>query len=86
MVVNGRISERLIDPNRGNELEEVIADGSYYGMQTFDQSLLDLYRHGAITRSVAVGAATHPHDLRLALDAVDAEREYGDTVQATAAG
>ena len=85
MVVNGRISERLIDPNRGGELEEVISSGSFYGMQTFDQSLLDLYRRGAITRADTIGAATHPHDLRLALATIDAERELEETA-AEAAG
>jgi twitching motility protein PilT len=83
MVVNGRISERLIDPNRGGELEEVISSGSFYGMQTFDQSLLDLYQRGVITRADTVGAATHPHDLRLALATTDAERQLGETAGET---
>ena len=36
-------STRSPTPTQTHELEEIIADGEYYGMQTFDQSLLHLY-------------------------------------------
>jgi twitching motility protein PilT len=68
LVGTGRVFERILSPDRTHELETVIADGGYYGMQTFDQSLLELYRRGDITRADAIGAATHPHDLALTID------------------
>jgi twitching motility protein PilT len=71
LVGTGRVFDRIVDPERTHELEEVIADGEYYGMQTFDQSLLDLYARGEITQAAAIGAATHPHDLRLEIRQVD---------------
>jgi twitching motility protein PilT len=84
MVGTGRVAERIADPDRTKELEEVIADGSFYGMQTFDQSLLALYERGAINRRDALSAATHPHDLRLALDHLDGQRDLAGDVAAPA--
>ncbi len=46
-----------------------IADGAYYGMQTFDQHLLTLYREGRITMRDAMAAATSPHDFRISVRA-----------------
>jgi twitching motility protein PilT len=69
MIVNGRIAERIVNPEagRGETIDDIMADGSYYGMQTFDQSLLALYREGQIALSEALLAATNPHDLRVAM-------------------
>lgn len=74
LVGTGRVYERITNPERTHELREVMADGAFYGMQTFDQSLSALYAAGTITRSVALGAATNRHDLGLALDRIDGER------------
>jgi twitching motility protein PilT len=71
LVGTGRVFDRIVDPERTHELEEVIAEGEYYGMQTFDQSLLDLYARGEISQAAAIGAATHPHDLMLEIRQVD---------------
>jgi twitching motility protein PilT len=45
----------------------VIAEGNYYGMVTFDQSLLGLVKAGKITVEAALAASTNPHDLTLQL-------------------
>lgn len=68
LVATGRVFDRIIDPERGHELEDVIRDGGYYGMQLFDQHALELYRAGVITRQVALSAATRPHDLSLQME------------------
>jgi twitching motility protein PilT len=49
LVNTGRVAERIIDPSVTSEMAEVIAQGSYYGMQTFDQALLALVRDNRIT-------------------------------------
>ncbi len=69
MVVTGTIADRIVDPAGagGESIEELIADGEYHGMQTFDQSLFGLYKSGLVTLRAALGAATNPHDFRLAL-------------------
>ena len=43
----------------------MIAEGAYYGMQTFDQALLKHYQEGKISMEEALKAATHPHDFKL---------------------
>ncbi|MDQ1392619.1 MAG: twitching motility protein PilT, partial [Acidimicrobiaceae bacterium] len=43
-------------------------DGEWYGMQTFDQSLVALYRNGDVTLSQAMSAASRPHDFKLTLE------------------
>jgi twitching motility protein PilT len=69
MVVTGRIADCIVDPDSpGESIEEQIAGGSYYGMQTFDQSLFQLVQSGTITLQSAVGAASNPHDLMVALE------------------
>jgi len=68
LVATGRVFDRIIDPERTHELEDVIREGSYYGMQLFDQHALELYRAGIISRQVALSAATRPHDLSLLMD------------------
>ena len=68
LVGTGRVFDRIIDAERTYELEDVIREGAYYGMQLFDQAALDLFRSGVITRQVALAAATRPHDLALMMN------------------
>jgi twitching motility protein PilT len=69
MVVTGRIADRIVDPtgSGGESIEELIADGEYHGMQTFDQSLFSLFKSGEVALRAALAAATNPHDFRVAL-------------------
>jgi twitching motility protein PilT len=70
MVVSGRIADRIADPEggRGETIEEMIADGEWYGMQTFDQSLVSLYRSGLVSLPHAMSTASKPHDFKLMLE------------------
>ena len=67
MVNTGRIVERIIDPDKTAGIREVMADGNYYGMRTFDQSLIELVKEGRVSIDAAREAATSPHDFTLAL-------------------
>jgi twitching motility protein PilT len=70
LVMTGRIYDRIIDPELGDEsIEDIVAEGEYYGMQTFDQSLFNLYKNGLVSLRDAVAVASHPHDFRIALQA-----------------
>ena len=75
LVVNARVSERILDATRVHELENEMAHGDLYGMQTFDQSLLILYRSGLIARNDALAHANEPAELRYELDRADFEHE-----------
>ena len=68
MVVNGRVQSAILEPQKGADLAELIAEGEYYGMRSFDQSLYELFGSGAISLDEALGNATRPHDLRVRLE------------------
>jgi len=67
LINTGRISERIVDASTTSEIEEVIADSTYYGMRTFDQSLLELVSGGKVSTEQAKEAASNPHDFDLML-------------------
>jgi twitching motility protein PilT len=67
LVMTGRVFDRIVDPDSAESIEEVIAEGEYYGMQTFDQSLFNLYKNGMVTLRDALATSSHPHDFRIAL-------------------
>jgi twitching motility protein PilT len=67
MVNNGRTQQCILDPMLTGEMHEIIADGEYYGMQTFDQSLVKLFAAGRIDMRSAMVAASKPHDLKVML-------------------
>jgi twitching motility protein PilT len=67
MVANARIAD-LIRENRGDEIEDAIAEGSFYKMQTFTQALIRLVVEGVIDSEVAADAATNRHDFLVALE------------------
>jgi twitching motility protein PilT len=69
MVATGRIQDLILNPEETGRITEVIAEGEFYGMQTFDQSLLKGVLAGAIAEDVAVEVASSPHDFKLMLSA-----------------
>src|SRR5579875_248248 len=68
MVVNGRIQQSILDPALTSDIDEIIAEGEYYGMQTFDQALAKLLQQGVIDLREAMNAASNPHDLKVMLE------------------
>lgn len=68
MVVNGRIRQAIIDPVKTSEIDQIIAEGEYYGMQSFDQSVAGLMRDGVIELRDAMATASNPHDLKIQLE------------------
>jgi twitching motility protein PilT len=69
LVVTGRVQDLILNPNETGRITEVIAEGEYYGMQTFDQALLKHVMEGNITEETALDAASSPHDFKLMLQA-----------------
>lgn len=66
-VNTGRIADAIADPGKTSTLGALIADGGYYGMQTFDQHLVSFIRDGVVTLEAAMAASTSPHDLTVEL-------------------
>ncbi|HEY2600644.1 MAG TPA: type IV pilus twitching motility protein PilT [Thermoleophilaceae bacterium] len=63
--MTGRVKDMIMNPAETGRLTEVIFEGEYYGMQTFDQALLKHVRAGRVSMEEALRAATHPHDFKL---------------------
>jgi twitching motility protein PilT len=70
LVNTGRIAERIADAEKTHEIKDVIADGGFYGMMTFDQSLLALLQAGKISTEAAFQAVSSRHDFELAMQQV----------------
>jgi twitching motility protein PilT len=69
MVVTGRVQDLILNPAETGRITEVIAEGEYYGMQTFDQALLKHVMAGNIAEELALEVASSPHDFKLMLQA-----------------
>ncbi len=63
--MTGRARDMIVDPEQTGNLREVIAEGEYYGMQTFDQALLKHYQAGRVSMEDALKVASSPHDFKL---------------------
>lgn len=69
LVMNGRIHDLILNAEQTHMIRDIVAESSFYGMQTFDQSLLSLYRAGLVGLEDAVRAATNAHDFEMSLRA-----------------
>ena len=67
--MTGRVRDMIMDPLQTGRLTEVIGEGTYYGMQTFDQALFHHVKAGRVDIDMALRAATSPHDFKLLLAA-----------------
>ena len=67
MVMNGRIHDCILDPDKTHGMHDIMAESDFYGMQTFDQALINLFRAGQVTLDDARAAANVPHDFELRL-------------------
>ena len=69
MVNTGRTAEAIVDPENNPPLLDLIKDGDFYKMQTFDQHLFALVRDGVVSYEEALLASSSPHDLTVELRA-----------------
>ncbi len=68
MVVNAAVRELIVDQDKTHEVLKNMEEGKHqYGMQTFDQSLLEMLDNKLITADEAVRNATSPNDFKLKL-------------------
>ncbi|MCL4522559.1 MAG: type IV pilus twitching motility protein PilT [Acidobacteria bacterium] len=80
MISTGYIRDCIINPDKTRMIRDAIAAGvSQYGMQTFDQSLYDLYSRQLITYDEAMTRASNPDEFKLRIQGIrstaDAARE-----------
>jgi twitching motility protein PilT len=65
------IRECIMTPEKTRLIHEALASGtSQYGMQTFDQSLYDIFQQGLITYETALENASKPDDFKLRVQGI----------------
>jgi twitching motility protein PilT len=69
MVVTGRVQDLILNPEETGKITEVISEGEFYGMRTFDQALLSYVMEGKVSEQIALDYASSPHDFKLMLSA-----------------
>lgn len=68
LINNESVREHISQGEDASLLRDIIRNGHQnYGMQSFDQSLYDLYERGIISRKTALEYASNPKDLELAM-------------------
>jgi twitching motility protein PilT len=67
LVNSARVRDMISGEVEQKDLQSAIAEGDYYGMQTFDQDLMEKVREGVVTVEDAMAYATDAHDFKLAL-------------------
>ncbi|MGH8678329.1 MAG: type IV pilus twitching motility protein PilT [Burkholderiales bacterium] len=80
LIATEYIRDCVINPDKTRLIHDAIAAGvSQYGMQTFDQSLYDLYTQGLITLEEALANSSNPDEFKLRIAGIrstaDASRE-----------
>ncbi len=82
MVVTPYI-KKLIEKNDLSSIAESIQKGSYYGMQTFNQALVNLYNDKNITMESALKYASNPEELMLNIRGIYAGSDGNESLVQT---
>ncbi len=81
LINTGAVYDAILDPDKFEMINDLMEKGKeQYGMQTFNQSLLDLYNKGLITKEDALAASDNPADLELKMKGISTETTYDDTM------
>ena len=62
-----RVREAVADPEKTGRLQDIVADGAFYGMRTFEQDAVRLVMSGEITVEEAEKVVPRAADLHVAL-------------------
>ena len=77
MVGTSRMAEAILNPDETGTIQTALAEGSYYGMQSFDQSLLQLVLDGAVTVDEAMFHSSSKQNFALLLEANNVQMDRG---------
>ena len=85
MLVTGTIRDCIQDPDRIDEIPDLVEEGrEHYGSQTFDQHLMELVQEEKVEFQVAKAAATNPSDFDLKMN-MFSDGESGGVSQSSTA-
>jgi len=85
MINTAAIHDCLIEPEKFNNIPDLIeSGGSQYGMQSFDQSIMRLYKQGFISFEEAMSSASNPDDFDLRVKGIVGAADRWDASKAAA--
>jgi twitching motility protein PilT len=83
LVATDSIKQCIVEPDKTIRIPELIEKGrSQYGMQTFDQALLDLFKEGVISYEEALLHCNRPADFSLKVKGIQSTEESAESYQA----
>lgn len=77
VMINTAHVKKQIEDNSSSGITQALAKGAFYGMQTFNQSLVKLYKDGMVKEEDVLAAATNPDDVKLAMRGIEQEVRSG---------
>ena len=78
LVNTALVKEYIVDPMKTPLIIELIESGAtQYGMQSFDQSIMNLYKRGMISYEEALTQATNPDDFELRIKGITGAADRG---------
>ncbi|RMA97284.1 type IV pilus twitching motility protein PilT [Hydrogenothermus marinus] len=81
LINEGGVYDAILDPDKFEMIDELMEKGkSQYGMQTFNQSLLELYNKGLISKEDALAASDSPSDLELKMKGISTETDFSQDI------
>ncbi len=76
LIATGTIREYIREPEKTVMIRQAIQEGFIqYQMQTFDQSLMQLYKENRITIETALQASSNPHEFMLRVKGIQASSD-----------
>ena len=76
MINTGTIKEYIREPEKTVMIRQAIQEGFVqYQMQSFDQSLMQLYKEGKVTLEAAMHASSNPHEFSLRVKGIQASSD-----------
>jgi len=67
LICTKTVQDYIVNPDETHKIKEVIETGEYYGMQSFEQSLMKLYMAGLIDLEEAAAASKNAEDFKIRL-------------------
>ena len=86
IMINSPLMSDLIRKGEIHKMKSLMAKSRNMGMQTFDQSLFDLYKAGSITYEDAINYADSANELRLMIKLGDSKGAGADSLAASLDG
>jgi twitching motility protein PilT len=87
LIATAFVRDCIVNPDKTKMIRDAIATGtSQYGMQTFDQSLYDLYTQGLVTYEEALHQATNPDEFKLRVSGISSTSDMARDQMQSAIG